>query len=111
MRDNQAAGYGPSYVSSDIGPGWLFWLDDCFDPPVWFLRCETAEEAIEHAEMVLCPEVEEGDLTAEEIAELDDTGSVMGYAYCADGSVRYTETLRMREIWPRNGRRYFRGWE
>lgn len=100
MRDNESAGYGPSYVSDREGSGWLFWTADRFDPQVWFIRCADVGEAFEHAEIVLGSEPGDGELTEGELREVWENGSGHGYAMCADGSVRYTETIECREIAP-----------
>jgi len=82
------------------------WLDD--GPSVYFLRCAEFSEVDEHAVMVLCPEPSEGELTAEEMAEVWETGSGYGYTVAPDGSIRYTETLNIMEIRGKGSNRWNR---
>lgn len=115
MKDNEQAGFGPSYSLNPKGAGYLAYLEDCHQPDVYLIRCTGFEEAFTHAEMCLC-EVDEGltSYVAQQYRELDspdhsDSANAMfnriddqinrsGSSICADGSIRYTESLRLVEL-------------
>ena len=105
LPDNTEAGYGPSYVS-DRGRGWLVYLADCFDPPVYFLNCDSLEEAYEHALIVLSKNLLEDDDFLGEWDKIEkddwDAQEKLIYSWGAtsaeDGTIRYCETIQMIEV-------------
>jgi len=98
LGDNTEAGYGRSYVSDPKGPAWLVYLADSHWPNFYWFRCPTVEEALEHAEIVLCPVDDETEALA-----AADPDNADRYAYeadgslCADGRIRTTWALRVNE--------------
>jgi len=102
MRNDEGAGFGPSYISDPKGPGFLFWVEDCFQPTVWFVRAESFEEAHEHAEAVLCEIDHEVEAEASRLGNdwdaIEDLSYRNGCTYAADGRIRYSETLRGVEL-------------
>ena len=103
MRDHEDAGYGPSYVA-DRGKGWLFWVANQFDPSIWFINCESIEEAFEHAEICICPNLMDDEQFVRELAQLatdhgrEELLRSWGGTMAADGSLRYTEILQCMPI-------------
>lgn len=117
MPNNITAGYGPNYSSDPKGSGFLVWLEDCYSPSVYLIRCADIQEAEEHATIVLCEvDQEVTDYAAQQYRELDspdwsDSASAMfnridaaayaaGSRSCEDGTIRYTETLKIVELKP-----------
>lgn len=117
MPNDTTSGYGPNYSSDPKGNGFLVWLEDCHSPAVYLIRCADIEEAWGHATIVLCEiDQEVTDYAAQQYRELDSpdgsySASAMfnridaavyaaGSSSCDDGTIRYTETLKIVELQP-----------
>ena len=114
MPDNPEEGYGPSYSSDPKGPMFFAWVEDRFSPAVYAIRCESFEEALEHAEIALCEVDEESSTYAKEqydaidsqegaiasamFNRIDDVAHRNGSRVCANGSIRHTEALKVVEV-------------
>ncbi len=111
MPNNITAGYGPNYSSDPKGSGFLVWLEDCYSPSVYLIRCADIQEAEEHATIVLCEVDQEvtdyasnlfgSGESGDDIWELVDAAAyAAGLRSCEDGTIRYTETLKIVELKP-----------
>ncbi len=108
MTDDVIAGYGPGYSHDPKGQMFRFIVTD--DAPMrsgvygkaHAIREESLEDAMAHAEIVLCPEVDK-DLRAElaalesdgEWGKIEDLLFSKDARICEDGSVRHTWGLRL----------------
>ena len=111
MPNNIESGYGPNYSSDPKGSGFLVWLEDCYSPAVYLIRCADIQEAWDHAIAVLCEIDQEttdyaSDLfssgeSSDDVWQLVDVAAyAAGSSNCDDGTIRYTETLKIVELEP-----------
>lgn len=81
----------------DPGKGWyLFWVEDCFDPPVYLVRGESFEDAYDwfltEKENLLAVDLDF--LDDAEKNELITNGTLPGMDYNDNGTLIYTEAIQ-----------------
>lgn len=84
--DNQ---YG---AADSASPWFAFYVEDCFDPPIWLVRADSWESAYDDFVDAL-PETDLGDLDEDQRNELESTGDLSGYTYDSSGLLKYTEAV------------------
>ena len=106
MPDNEEAGYGPSY-STGKDHGYICAVVDSHWPSYYLIRCDSWEEAYEHAEVCLCPVEEELEAEAakmgddwDAIQELIDSNDC---TYAQDGHIHNASMLRIIPVNAVNG--------
>lgn len=97
LPDDDERGYGPSYVS-DKKHAFVVFLVDSHWPQFYLIRASDMEEALEHAEIVLCPIDEEAEARCANGEDFETVAWEHDVSITADGRIRTTWALRFHTL-------------